>query len=223
MCGGQLEKRRNETEDDFQRRLIRTQQQEQRLAKAGITPEARQTAIQASAKARQLKALRDQLGQEATNLAYERDPDIIRKREAIAKKERENAIFSPIVRGLTGIADVGTQLVGMPGVSQVVGTTPLGQALKGVSSLYQNFVSDQLNQGFAREDAVRQARADKIAGLADANRIQQQQLGDALQQVGVQNVDQVDFRDLDRQIADQERLARGGAKAMPRFGVSRFF
>ena len=246
MCGGGLvedaqaqwdampppKKLTNETEEAYQRRLLRVKQQNERFAQQGIAPQQRSGALSAQAKARQLEQLKDTLGQEAITAAWERDPNTIAKKAEIARKERENAIFGPILRGLTGIADVGTKLVSLPGISQAVDAMgPLGTALKGVSKVYQNFASDQLNQTFADEDARKAAREEKERMLQPYNEQIARQRADARGALGLApdtDIQKVDFRDLQRQIEEQKKMATlpmytGGASAMPRFGVSRFF
>lgn len=200
--GGQLKKRPNETEDAYQQRLLRTQQQTERLAKAGITPEARQTAIQASAKVRQLKQMRDVLAQEASQQAYEQDPRTIAKRDAIAKREQENAIFNPLLKGLVDVAKAGSNLSFLP------------SQLREVGSMTADYLGSTMAEEEARTQQRLAEREAKMASVADYN-------ADLARQREMAG--NVSVSDLDRQIAEQQRLARGGAMGMPRFGEARYF
>lgn len=193
-----IQKRPNETEDAYQQRLLRTQQQTERLAKAGITPEARQTAIQASAKVRQLKQMRDVVAQEASQQAYEQDPRTIAKRDAIAKREQENAIFNPLLKGLVDVAKAGSDLSFLP------------SQLREVGSMTADYLGSTMAEEEARTQQRLAEREAKMASVADYN-------ADLARQREMAG--NVSVSDLDRQIAEQQRLA----SRMPRFGEARYF
>lgn len=104
-----LKKRPNETELDYQNRLLRVKQQEERLAKAGITPEQRMSAIIQSNIERKKQQLKDIESSMAVQKAYETDPEIIAKKEAIAKRSEENKAFEPLLSTLLSIGDIAKQ------------------------------------------------------------------------------------------------------------------
>lgn len=195
-----------ETEEDYQKRLLRVKQQNERFATAGITPQGRSASIAAANKARQLKAARDVLGQEAVAAAYERDPNVIAKRAEIERKRKENEVFNPILRGLIDVAKVGSELPFIP------------QPVREVGSMTADYLGSTMDAEEQRRAEIEQQRAEKMAALQPYNEQMARQLAEARQQVG-----DVSFRDLDRQIAEQERLARGGARMMPRFQTLRYF
>jgi hypothetical protein len=206
LCGGQLTKRPYETEEAFQKRRIASEQQQRRLADAGITPEMRQKAMGARAELRRLEDIKARLGQTAVERAYEADPRTIAKRAEIARKERENAIFNPL---LEGAIELGKNLGKLPGVPSWLGK---------VSETTASYLGDQM----AKEEAMRQARAEKVALGEEMRMRDAPQQAEDLRQLGVSDVGQVNFQDLQRRIEEQQRLVRGGA-GMPRFGSPCYF
>ena len=104
--GAGITKRPYETELQFQERLIKDKQQQERLASKGITPEMRTEAIVKSNIARKKQQLKDIESQMATQRAYEMDPEIISKRAAIQKKQEENKFFNPLLSTLVNVGDV---------------------------------------------------------------------------------------------------------------------
>jgi len=147
LCGGQLTKRPYETEEAFQKRRIASDQQQRRLADAGITPEMRQTEIVKSARQRQLKQLGEYQAQRAVEQAYEADPRTIAKRAELAKKAQEDAVFNPL---LEGAIDLGKNLGKLPGVPSWLGK---------VSETTASYLGDVM----AREQAQREARQQQEA------------------------------------------------------------
>jgi len=116
LCGGQ--KRPYETEEQYQERLLKGEQQQRRLAEAGITPEMRKTEIAKSARGRLESQLKAYEAQRATEQAYEADPRTIAKRAELARKAEEDAVFNPLLRGAI---ELGKNLGKLPGVPSWLG------------------------------------------------------------------------------------------------------
>jgi hypothetical protein len=184
-----------ETEEAYQSRLLRIKQQNERFAREGITPSQRSGAIASSARLRDLEQKKAVLAREAVQRAYDTDPEIIAKREAIARKETENAIFNPLLRGAI---ELGKNIGSLPGVSTLVGkvasttATALGEQMDAEALQRQQ----RLEQRAERERATEGSRSDLDRQLAEAKAVP----------------------DLERQIA-MERTA----STLPRFGASRYF
>lgn len=206
-------KRSYETEDDYQKRLLRIQQSEEKFREKGITPEMREGAIVASNRARQLRQMRDVLGQQASKEAFERDPRTIAQREAIAQKEREDVIFNPLLRGAIGLAkNIGK----LPGVSSLVGK---------VGSVVGETLGSQMDVEEQQKIEREQRRAEMMEATKEYRSDIDKQLTEGLEKMGAKDISQVDFSELDKQIAEQERIARTGKGVMnrPRFGGRSYF
>lgn len=202
MKGGVLEKRSYETEEQYRDRLLRTEEKEQQLASKGITPKRREEAIASAAKLRRLKDIRSTLGQLETEAAFERDPETIAKREEIAQRERENAIFGPVLEGLIDVAKVGTKMPYVPSWLGKVGET-VTDYLSGTREQERLREQQKMEEEAARQ-SYREARASDIATA-------RREVGDAT------------ISDIDRMIADTERVRYGGARGCARFGCARYF
>ena len=103
---GILKKRANETELEYQGRLIRTQQQEDKLKSKGITPDMKMAAIAKSNIERKKQQLKDIESQLAVERAYENDPEVRAKREAIKERAESNKVWDPILKTLVDVGDV---------------------------------------------------------------------------------------------------------------------
>lgn len=207
-----------ETEDQYQKRLLRIKQQNERFASSGVTPEMREGALSAQSKARQLEALKRQLTSEAVTTAYDRDPRVIAKREEIARKQRIGSFFEPIVSGLVSIGSVASQIPGVPSFI----SKPLGM------------VTDYLQGEQQQQQMTEAERAARQQQLEEQTRAYNEQLGrqrvaarEALGYAPGTDIMGVDFKKINEQIAEQRRLGTlpigGGIHAMPRFGASRYF
>ena len=207
-----------ETEDQYQKRLLRVKQQNERFASAGITPDVREGALTAQSKARELEALKRQLTSEAVGTAYERDPRIIAKRAEIARKEQMGSFFEPIVSGLVNVGSVVSQIPGLPSFI----SKPLGA----VSDYLQG--EQQQQQMSEAERAARQQQMEEQT-RAYNEQLARQRLGarEALGYAPGTDIMNVDFQKINQQIAEQRRLGTlpmgGGTHAMPRFAQARYF
>lgn len=101
-----LPKRSFETPQQYTERIDRVIAQEQRLQRAGITAGQRADAIVKQAQGITEQREKEQKAQQQQEQAYFNDPWV---QERLAMKEaraREDAIFNPIVQGLTDVMDV---------------------------------------------------------------------------------------------------------------------
>lgn len=185
-----------ESDADYQKRIDRVVAQEKRFEEQGITPDMRQTAIVSASDARQLEAIREVLGQEATKQAWENDPDTIAKKKAIADREASDSFFNPILRGLVGIEKFGSQF--LPG------------ALGTVAGMNADYLTSSMDAQEAKKQARIQAHADKEASLQGYHADRAQQLENARAALGLAPGEPVDFQRLDALIAEKKKAAATG-------------
>jgi len=211
MKGSGLEKLPNETEEVYQKRLLLQKQQTERLARQGITPEKYTEGMTAKARAAQLEKAKKALASQSTAAAYERDPSVVQKRAEIAKKAETAATFEPILKGLVGVAKMATNAPFLPGPVKQIGS----------------MTTDYLGSTMDATDAARQARAEaeaeKAASLGEYTSDLDRQRAEALKQLGVSDVSQIDWTDINRQIEEQNRIASSALGQRPRFGAARYF
>lgn len=187
-----------ESDAKYEERIARVVAQEKRFEDAGITPEMRQTAITAANDVRALEQMRDVMGQEAMEQAWERDPDTIAKKKKIADREAENRIFNPILRGLIGLEKLATQTGILPGWLNTIG------------SMNADYLSGQMDEEEARRAKIEYDRAMKEASLAGYKEDQLRQLLQAREALGLAPGEPVDFARLDALIERKKREAATG-------------
>lgn len=191
-------KRSYESDADYQDRIDRVVAQEKRFEDAGITPEMRQTAIVAANDVRALEQMRDALGQEATQQAWEKDPDTIAKKKKIADREAENAIFNPILRGLIGLEKLATQTGILPGWFNTL------------AGMNADYLSGAMDEEDAQKAQKEYDRAMKQAATAGYREDQLRQLLHAREALGLAPGEPVDFARLNALIERKKQEARTG-------------
>lgn len=101
-----LPKRSYETPQQYTERIDRVIAQEQQLASKGISASDKASAIVKQAQDITQQRENEQKAQAQTQQAYANDPWVQERLAMKEARERENAIFMPIVQGLTDVADV---------------------------------------------------------------------------------------------------------------------
>ena len=190
--------RSSESDAKYQQRIDRIVAQEKRFEDAGITPEMRQTAITAANDVRALQQMRDVMGQDAMEQAWERDPDTIAKKKKIADREAENAIFNPILRGLIGLEKLATQTGILPGWFNTL------------AGMNADYLSGAMDEADAQKAKKEYDRAMKQAATAGYREDQLRQLLQAREALGLAPGEPVDFARLDALIERKKQEAATG-------------
>lgn len=221
-----------ETEDQYQQRLLRIKQQNERFAASGVTPEMREGALTAQSKARGLEQLKQSLGAEK----YQQSPEfqqLLAEQQkrydarvaALEDLKQKEQTWGPLLRGLTSVADVAST------IGSVVGG-PLGK----VSSVYDTFRPDTSgNLGQIQAELDYLARQKEIEqSLRPQREARAAELAAKKQSLGLDPnapVSTADLSNIQRQLEEARKAAvlpmatrtTGGSYTMPRFAEARYF